>query len=303
MDIGSLYNVLIGTVAKQTNTDAVITGNIVNNVSFGDILASVSNHETVSAKDMFSVAFSDYNVTLKSGDCSVPSSYWDRKDFPAWKFFQDDTSADCLNRWRPQGTPPTGAEAPIQNALSQIEYGSMAIIIPDELRDKMETDPEYAWEIAEKVQKYKEDYDRKDNALAVSYGYNPTLYQMTKRYCFSLDEKGDVETCWVVSGGMDTRQSSDAQGSTISKNKSNQQTQQAQRHFASTSKRYGSIRTMPIDALSLPATDMNYLNAASYFAPSYASNYNLRNLGFSRSNPFDNLGLFGLGYYDSMPVP
>ena len=294
MDIGSLYNVLIGAMAKQTNTDTAITGNIVNNVSFGDILASVSNHETVSAKDMFSVAFSDYNVNVKSGDCSVPSSCWDRKDFPAWKFFQDDTSADCLNRWRPQGTPPTGAEAPIQKALSQIEYGSMAVIIPDELREKMEADPQYAWEIAEKVQKYKEDYDRKDNALAVSYGENPTLYQMTKRYCFSLDENGDVETCWVVSGGMDTRQSSETQGPTITKSKNNQQTQQIQRHFASTSGRYSRGQTMPIDALSLLATNTDYLNMASYFAPSYAYNYNLRNLGFNRSNPLDNFGLFDI---------
>lgn len=294
MDIGSLYNVLIGAMAKQINADTAISRNIVNNVSFGDILASVSNHETVSAKDMFSLAFSDYNVNVKSGDCSVPSSCWERKDFPAWKFFEDDTSADCLNRWRPQGTPPTGAEAPIQNALSQIQYGSMVVIIPDELREKMEADPQYAWEIAEKVQKYKEDYDRKDNALAVSYGENSTLYQMTKRYCFSLDEKGDVDTCWVVSGGMDTRQSSDAQGQTISKSKSNQQTQQIQRHFASTSKRYGNVQTMPIDALSLLATDTNYLNAASYFMPSYASYHNLRNLGLSRSNPFDNFGLYDL---------
>ena len=294
MDIGSLYNVLIGAMAKQTNTDTAITGNIVNNVSFGDILASVSNHETVSAKDIFSVAFSDYNVNMKSGDCSVPSSCWDRKDFPAWKFFQDDTSADCLNQWRPRGTPPTGAEAPIQSALSQIGYGSMAVIIPDALREKMEADPQYAWEIAEKVQKYKEDYDRKDNALAVSYGENSTLYQMTKRYCFSLDEKGDVETCWVVSGGMNTRQSSDAQGPTISKSKNNQQTQQTQRHFASTSGRYSRVQTMPIDALSLLATNTDYLNMASYFASSYASNYNLRNLGLSRTNPFDNFGLYDL---------
>lgn len=294
MDIGSLYNVLIGAMAKQINGDSAITQNIVNNVSFGNILASVSNHETVSAKDMFSVAFSDYNVNVKSGDCSVPSSCWDRKDFPAWKFFQDDTSADCLNRWRPRGTAPTGAEAPIQSALSQIQYGSMAVIIPDELREKMEADPQYAWEIAEKVQKYKEDYDRKDNALAVSYGENPTLYQMTKRYCFSLDEKGDVETCWVVSGGMDTRQSSDAQGPTITKSKNNQQDQQIQRHFASASRRYGKVQTMPIDALSLLATNTDYLNMASYFAPSYAYNYNLRNLGLNRSNPFDNFGLYDL---------
>lgn len=294
MDIGSLYNVLIGAIAKQTNADRNISRNIDSNVSFGDILAAVQNEDTVSAKDMFSAAFSDYNVKVKSGDCNVPSSYWDRKDFPAWKFFEDDTSADCLNTWKPRGTPPTGAEPTIQSALSQIDYGQMAVIIPDKLREKMEADPKYAWEIAEKVQKYKEDYDRKDNALAATYGYNSTLHQMSKRYCFSLDEKGDVETCWVVGGGMDTRQSSDVQGSTVSKSKNNQQTQQIQRHFASTSKRYGNIQTMPMDALSLLAANTDYLNAASFFGSSFGYNYNLKNLGLSRSNPFDNFGLYDL---------
>lgn len=270
MDIGNLYNVLIGAMIKQTNAGTSISKNIGNQVSFGDILAAVSNQDTVSAQDMLSVAFPDYAVKVKAGDCSVSSSNWERKDFPTWKFFQDDTSADCLNEWKARGANPTGAEASIQSSLSKIGYGQMAVIIPDELREKMEADPKYAWEIAKKVQKYKEDYDRKDNALAVSYGDNATLYQMTKRYCFSLDEKGDVETCWVVGGGMNTKQTSKVQGENISKTGEKRQTKQVQRRFASTTGRSGSSsQTMPLDALSLFATDMNYFNAASYFSPSY----------------------------------
>ena len=270
MDIGSLYNVLIGAMIKQANTGTSTIGNIGNQVSFGDILTAVSNKDTVPAQDMLSLAFPDYAVKVKAGDCSVSSSNWGRKDFPAWKFFQDDTGADSLNEWKARGANPTGAEAAIQNNLSKIGYGQMAVIIPDELREKMEADPKYAWEIAEKIQKYKEDYDRKDNALAVSYGENASLYQMTKRYCFSLDEKGDVETCWVVSGGMNTKQTSKVQGENISKTSENLQTQQVQRRFASTTGRTGSSpQTMPLDALSLFATDTNYLNAASYFSPSY----------------------------------
>ena len=270
MDIGNLYNVLIGAMIKQANTGTSTIGNIGNQVSFGDILTAVSNKETVSAQDMLSVAFPDYAVKVKAGDCSVTSSNWNRKDFPAWKFFQDDTSADCLNEWKARGANPTGAEASIQKNLSQIGYGEMAVIIPDELREKMETDPKYAWEIAEKVQKYKADYDRKDNALAASYGENATLYQRTKRYCFSLDENGDVETCWVVGGGMNTKQTSEVQGKNITKSRENLQTQQVQRRFASTSGRYGSSsQTMPMDALSLFSMDTNYLNAASYLSSSY----------------------------------
>ena len=281
MDIGSLYNVLIGAMIKQTdaNSSTSINRNIGCNVSFGDILAAVQNQDTVSAQDMFSAAFSDYNVKVKSGDCSVSSANWARKDFPAWKFFQDDTSADCLNQWKPRGAQPTGAEVSIQSALSKISYGQMAVIIPDELREKMEADPKYAWEIAEKVQKYKEDYDRTDNALAVTYGNNSTLYQMTKRYCFSLDENGDVETCWVVSGGMNTQQSTKVQGNNISKIKNSQQTQQTQRRFTTSKKRSSNVQqATPLDALSLLSMDTNYLNTASYFGSSYAYNDILRNL-------------------------
>lgn len=279
MDIGSLYNVLIGAIAKQTNTNTGISRNISNNVSFGDILEAVSNKDAVSAQDMFSLAFSDYNVKVKSGDCNVSSSNWGRKDFPAWKFFQDDTGADCLNTWKPKGARPTGAEPYIQKALSGIDYGSMSVIIPDSLREKMEADPKYAWEIAEKVQKYKKEYDRTDNTLAVSYGNSSSLYQMTKRYCFRLDEKGDVETCWVVSGGIDTRQTSEVQGRNITKSKNSQQTQQVQRRFTSASGRQSSgLQTTPFDALSLWAANMDYFNSASYFGASNAYNDILKNL-------------------------
>lgn len=279
MDIGSLYNVLIGAMTKQTNASTSISRNISSNVSFGDILAAVSNKDTVSAQDMFSVAFQDYNVNVKSGDCSVPLSTWERKDFPAWKFFQEDTGADCLNTWKPKRTQPTGAESYIQSELSKIGYGQMAVIIPDELREKMEADPQYAWEIAEKVQKYKEDYDRKDNALAATYGYNSSLHQMSKSYCFKLDENGDVKICWVTSGGLDSQKSSEVNGTNVSKRQNNQQTQQIQRRFATTSgRRNSSIQTMPIDALSLLATNTDYLNTASYLGSSYAYNDILKNL-------------------------
>lgn len=279
MDIGSLYNVLIGAMTKQTNMNTRISRNINSSVSFGDILSAVQNKDTVSAQDMFSVAFQDYNVNVKSGDCSVPLSTWERKDFPAWKFFQDDTGADCLNTWKPKGTKLTGAESYIQSGLSKIGYGQMAVIIPDELREKMEADPQYAWEIAEKVQKYKDNYDRKDNALAATYGYNSTLHQMSKSYCFKLDENGDVKISWVTGGGLDSKKSSEVNGTNISKRQNTQQTQQIQRRFATTSgRRNSSMQTVPIDALSLLAANTDYLYTASYLGMPYAYNDILKNL-------------------------
>ena len=233
MDIGNIFNVLIGEMIGQNSINTSVIRNITNSVSFGDILAAVRNEETVSAQDMFSAAFSDYNVDVKAGN--------------------DNTSTSKLN------------------------YGQMVVNIPDELRDKMEADPQFAWKIVEKVQKYKADYDRKDNALASAYGYNQTLHQMSKRYCFSLDDAGDVKSCQVTGGILDTQKTSSAQGKNGSKIKNNQQT--TQRRFATTSaRRNTNVQTMPIDALSLLTTKMDYLNNASYLNPPYAYNDILRNL-------------------------
>lgn len=233
MDIGNIYNVLIGEMIGQNGINASVSRNITNNVSFGDILAAVRNEETVSAQDMFSAAFSDYNVDVKAGNDNTPKS--------------------------------------------KLNYGQMVVNIPEGLRDKMEADPQYAWKIVEKVQKYKADYDRRDNALASSYGYNQTLHQMSKRYCFSLDDAGDIKSCQVTGGILDAQSKSTAQGSNSSKIRNNQQA--AQRRFATTSTRRGTnVETMPIDALSLLTTKMDYLNSASYFGPTYAYNDILRNL-------------------------
>lgn len=233
MDIGNIFNVLIGEMIGQNSINTSVSRNITNNVSFGDILAAVRNEETVSAQDMFSAVFSDYNVDVKAGN--------------------DNVSASKLN------------------------YGQMVINIPDELRDRMEADPQYAWEVVEKVQKYKADYDRRDNALASAYGYNQTLHQMSKRYCFSLNDAGDVKSCQVTGGILDAQSKSTAQGSNSSKIRNNQQA--TQRRFTTTSaRRSANVQTMPVDALSLLATKMDYLNNASYFSTPYAYNDILRNL-------------------------
>ena len=67
----------------------------------------------------------------------------------------------------------------------------------------MESDPDYAEEVLKKVQKWKEDYDREDNAIAASLGYDPELNQLSKSYCIQLDENGDVGDYTVVGGGFD----------------------------------------------------------------------------------------------------
>lgn len=176
--------------------------------SFSQILSEVSGKD-ISVMEMFSNAFPTNDVTVKAGNCKVSDEAWERNDFPIWKYFQKNVSADGLNNWKPTGAEPTVAEHYIQKELSKIGFGEMVVLIPENLQKKMEDDSEYAQKIMEKLQKWKDDYDRMDNALAVSYGDDPVLYQMTKSYCIQLDEDGNVKNYTVISGGMDTRRADD----------------------------------------------------------------------------------------------
>ncbi len=79
----------------------------------------------------------------------------------------------------------------------------MVILMPESFQRKMEADPEFAEEVLKKVQTWKADYDREDNAIAASLGYNPELNQLSKSYCIQLDEDGNVGDYTVTGGGLD----------------------------------------------------------------------------------------------------
>ena len=177
--------------------------------SFAQVLSGVS--ENISdVSDMFQVTFPNYNVQTKAGNCNVPWESWNRNDFPIWKYFQKNTSAECLNNWRGVGPEPPQWDSKVQQGLSQINNGEMVILMPKSLQKKMETNPEFAEEVLKKVQKWKEDYDREDNAIAASLGYNPELNQLSKSYCIQLDENGNVGDHTVVGGGLDEPHSNES---------------------------------------------------------------------------------------------
>ena len=170
--------------------------------SFSEILAEACGKSS-DVSSMFQASFSNYNVQTKVGDCDVPWESWDRNDFPIWEYFKKDSSAECLNKWRPSGSEPPQTDRNVQKGLSQINYGEMVILMPESLQKKMESDPDFAEEVLKKVQKWKEDYDREDNAIAASLGYDPGLNQLSKSYCIQLDENGNVGDYTVVGGGFD----------------------------------------------------------------------------------------------------
>ena len=182
------------------NVAQVTEGNGIS--SFSEILSEACG-KTGDVKSMFQTSFSSYNVQTKVGNCNVPWESWNRNDFPIWEYFKKDSSADCLNKWRPCGPEPPQTDRNVQKGLSQIGYGEMVILMPESLQKKMESEPDFAEEVLMKVQKWKDDYDREDNAIAASLGYDPGLNQLSKSYCIQLDENGNVGDHTVVGGGFD----------------------------------------------------------------------------------------------------
>lgn len=149
----------------------------------------------------FADAFSQYDVITHVGNADISPANWQRNDFPFWKYFQKDTSADALNDWRPVGANPPQTRGDLQRNYSSIGSGRIAILIPESLQQKMDADPAYARQIIAKLQEWKEDYDRWDNTVAASYGMNVAEHQAEKSYVFDLDENGDVRNCTVTGGG------------------------------------------------------------------------------------------------------
>lgn len=149
----------------------------------------------------FARYFPTYKVITKVGNCDVSKGNWQRNDFPFWKYFQEGTAADALNSWQARGTNPSQLKPELQRNYSSIGPGKISILIPEKLQEKMDADPDYAEAIYRKVAKWKEDYDRRDNALAAGYGYDVAAFQFSKSYCMQLDEEGNVQNCTVCGSG------------------------------------------------------------------------------------------------------
>ena len=202
MSINPVHNNLVF-LSGSDNAQSIDNGKV---TSFSQIFAEACNEE-MTVQDMFQSAFPGNNLQTKVGNCNVSWECWDRNDFPVWEYFKKNTTAECLNNWRPTRPDPPQSDSGVQRGLSQIDYGEIVILMPAKLQAKMESDSEFAEEVLKKVQKWKEDYDKEDNAIAASLGYDPELNQISKSYCIQLDEDGNVGDHTVVGGGLDDKHS------------------------------------------------------------------------------------------------
>lgn len=246
---------LLNDIAVQNSINSY--ADIGTGLSFPQVFSNAMGIGQISTNDLFSAIFPANNVNVKVGNCNVTDKTWLRRDFPSWRYFQDNMSADSLNSWRPTGAEPTGAEDYIQRELKKVGFGEMAVILPESLQKKMGADAEFAQEITEKLRKWKTDYDNMDNALAASYGDDPALFQMTKSYCIRLDEDGNVKDYMVVGGGMDTKKTDKADDTSKIQHKTPQKTiVRAARHKTVNSRTANNITG---------SERMDYTNIAPYF--------------------------------------
>ncbi|MDO5156780.1 MAG: hypothetical protein Q4D51_12525 [Eubacteriales bacterium] len=151
-------------------------------------------------------AFAGYNVNIKTGNCDVSKSNWNRNDFPFWKYFEKATTAECLNSWKAKGKDISEWSDFAQNGAKSIGDSQITIIMPESLQKKMESDSVFALKIMEKVSTWKKNYDSADVAIGMANGESHSQAKMalqTGSYLIELDENGDVENYTVTTHGTE----------------------------------------------------------------------------------------------------
>ena len=73
--------------------------------------------QMVKSAGSFSDVFPDYQVITKVGTSNVQQGLWERNDFPFDKYFDNSTTVDELNNWRPTGKNPKMSDSVSQRQL------------------------------------------------------------------------------------------------------------------------------------------------------------------------------------------
>ena len=209
--MGESYDECINKITDKTAASAFQTAYTKKMAGATDDISVISRAYSIgkAGATNFEDAFPQYDVIIHVGNANISSGNWQRNDFPFWKYFDKNTSADALNDWKPEGANPSQMRSDLQRNYNSVGSGRIAILVPESLQQKMDANPEYARQIMAKLQAWKEDYDRWDNTVAASYGYNVAEHQAGKSYVFDLDENGDVRNCTVTSPGRITVSSSE----------------------------------------------------------------------------------------------
>lgn len=80
------------------------------------------------------------------------SSFWKtRNDYPHYMLYQENADVSALENWKPKGPNPEYMASKEIRALGMVPPGSRAVVIHPKVQARMEQDPEYAKEIAARI--------------------------------------------------------------------------------------------------------------------------------------------------------
>lgn len=184
---------LHGSYANQKTDTADVSGN-----DFLDVAAAkcggetreVAKTEKVTTESLLRAKYPNlvYNV------CDASSSYWrTRNDYPHYLLYQKDLDPAELENWKPSGPNPAYMDSKEIRALGNVPPGSRAVVIHPKAQERIEKDPEFAKEVADRIEAwYTFDLLRNE---ALMPGCSMELSQ-----CVAIGEDGSIVN--VVTSGQ-----------------------------------------------------------------------------------------------------
>ncbi len=130
-----------------------------------------------------------YNVMDTS---KIDDGLWGRNDYPWDAYFVEPADMSVLE-WTPSGPQPSMQDSKVQSKINSMA-GKTSIVIPSELEEKMQNNPELAQQVMERV----------DNFIAKHY-----RTEANQGFLITFDKNGEINHACVVSEGRITVSSSE----------------------------------------------------------------------------------------------
>ncbi|WP_334077773.1 hypothetical protein [Paenibacillus sanfengchensis] len=188
--------------------------------------------------------------------------YWERLDFPTSKLFKDTVDENTINElssWKPKTRLASGYEPWVQQDLEKIPSGAHVVIIHPEVQEKMNSDSEYAKQIAAKVKKYFDDDIRLNAAI------DPESVESMSQLV-TIKENGEIGYHHTVCDGP-SEQKDDFEEAGL-------------KHSMETSRDFGALRGMKLP-FSPPLVEL-LTTPSLAFGTDYSSIYALYSLNHKR---------------------
>ncbi len=114
--MGESYEERISKITDKTAASAFQTAYANKMAGAVDYISTISRAYSTgkAGATNFEDAFPMYDVITHVGNANISSGSWQRNDFPFWKYFDRNTSADALNDWKPEGANPSQMRSDLQ---------------------------------------------------------------------------------------------------------------------------------------------------------------------------------------------